>query len=307
MMRRIIVAAVSLALLFPVAAGAYEAEDAVPLTVAAALGQLGIERLAIRLNGRGVEIDTSVRNAEASAQVVGFYAYTPFFRQLGDGEEHADKTFSDLTMARAGSAARRPAGLRRGFFMGQDITAALAKAGIGPLPDRNVSDKALAKVRLPLAFKPDEWDGYVAYSWSETVAPHSSSTSTIHYRALPQFTLDNFSTDSFRQAVLQHCGDPARIARAFAPADNPSAEVLVERYEVPVAFMKMQEVSLQVTQPATNWLGAHPFLTLVCGMPNGDSKASLSGTLANANKVISVLVISHLAQAGEKKGNTHGQ
>lgn len=300
MMHRIKVGALLLAFLVPVAAGAYEAEDAVPLTLAAALGELSIERLAIRLNGRSVDIETTVRNAEATGGVVGFYAYTPFFQQLGDGEEHADKTFPDMRIARAGSAARRPASIRRGFFMGQDITAALAKAGVGPLPDNNVSEKALVRVRLPIAIRPAGWDGYVAYFWSEAVPAHSSSTSTMHYRALPQFTLDNFSTESFHQAVLQHCGDPARIARDFAPGDNPSAEVLVERYEVPVTFMKMQQVSVQVTQPATNWLGAHPFMTLVCGLPNGDSKASLSGTLANANKVISVLVISHLAQAGEK-------
>jgi hypothetical protein len=152
-----------------------------------------------------------------------------------------------------------------------------------------------------------EWDGYVAYSWSDMVAAHSTNISTIRYRALPQFGLDNISSDSFRQTVQQHCGDPAKVARQFAKKNEESTEVMIERYELPIKFMKMQEVAIQVTQPATSWLGAHPVVTLICGLPNHESKASFAGTLANANKVISVLVVSRLAEAGERKGKENGE
>ncbi len=298
-------AVLSLALLFHSAAGAYEVEDAVPLTLAAALGKLSVERLAIRLTGRSVEIETSVRNSEATSQAVGFYAFTSFFERLGDGEEHADKTFSDLRIANGSDKLRRPASNQRGFFMGQDITSALAKAGVGPLPDKNVTEKALAKVRLPFGMRSLDWDGYVAYSWVDNVAPRTTRTSTVRYRALPHFGLDNISSNSFRQAVQQHCGDPAKIAREIMKSNDGSEDVMVERYELPIKFMKMQDVSVTVDQPASNWLGAHPVATLMCGLPNAETKATLSGTV-NANMAISVLVISRLAVARERKGKARG-
>lgn len=305
MSNKLTLAAFSLALLCSNPARAYEAEDAVPLTLAAALGKLHVERLAIRLSGRSVEIETAVRNSEATRQSVGFYAFTPFFERLGDGEEHADKTFSDVRTALGSNRLRRPASKQRGFFMGQDITAALAKAGVGALPDTRVAEKALAKVRFPFGMKPLEWDGLVVYSWSGTVAARATSTSMIRYRALPYFSLDNIESSSFRQAVQQHCGDPAKVAHEIVKLSDGSQEVIVERYELPIKFMKMQDVAVAVTQPPTNWLGAHPVTTLVCGLPNPEYKATLSGTV-NANRAISVLVISRLAVAGERSGKAHG-
>lgn len=91
-----------------------------------------------------------------------------------------------------------------------------------------------------------DWSGYVAYSWSDIVAAHTTSISTIRYRALPQFDLDNISSNSFRQAVLQHCGDPAKIASEIVKNNDGSEAVMIERYEVPIKFMKMRDVSMVV-------------------------------------------------------------
>ena len=176
---------------------------------------------------------------------------------------------------------------------------------VGPLPDRNVSEMALARVRFPFGMRSMDWAGHVAYSWVYTVAAHTTSTSTIRYQALPQFSLDNISSNSFRQAVQQHCGDPAKVAREIVRNNYGSEDVMVERYELPIKFMKMQDVSVAVTQPVTYWLGAHPVAALICGLPNPETKATLSGTV-NANMAISVLVISRLAVAGERKGTAHG-
>jgi hypothetical protein len=90
------------------------------------------------------------------------------------------------------------------------------------------------------------------------------------------------------------------VARALGQDHAQPPELMIERYEVPIQFMKMQDVSIQVAQPARNWLGAHPVVALACGLPNPDSKANLAGTLVNANKVVSVLVISRLAEPGER-------
>jgi hypothetical protein len=282
-------------------AEAYEGEDAVPLTLAAVLGKVRLGSLAIKLEGRNVEIATTVTNNESTRQTVGFYAFTPFFELLGDGEEHSDKTFSDVAVSLTGSNYRRPASNRRGFFMGQDMTSALMKAGVGPLPDTNASEKALAKVNFPFAIKSLDWEGYVAYSWSEKIAANSTSTSTIRYRALPQFGMDDIGAPYFRQEIQQHCGDPDKVIRDIVKRNGGSEQVLTERYELPIKFMKMRDISVQVIPPATNWQGAHPLVSLVCGLPNLESKAALSGTVANANVSISILVISRMGKLGERE------
>lgn len=291
-----------LALLLPCTAGAYEAEDAVPLTLDALFGKLRLERLSVKLNGREVDIATTVRNNESTRQTLGLFASTPIFTQLGDGEEHADKTFSTLSVSLAGGPYQRAAVTRRGYFMGQDITAALAKAGIGPLPDASITEKQLAKVRFPFGMRASDWEGRVAHAWTGQLAPNSSAVATVRYRALPQFGIDDIASAYFRQQVQQHCGDPDKVIGEIVKHNGGSEQVMTERFELPIKYMKMQEVALDVAPPATNWLGAHPILSLVCGLPNDGSKPALSGTLANANLSISVLVVSRLATAGEGKG-----
>lgn len=287
-------------------AGAYEAEDAVPLTFAAVLGKVRLEALAIKLTGRSVEIVTTVTNNESTRQTMGFFAYTPFFGQLGDGEEHADKTFSDIAVSFAGSSYRRPAVNRRGYFMGHDVTSALAKAGVAPLPDTNASEQALAKVNFPFAIKSLDWDGYVAYSWSEKLAANATGSAALRYRALPQFGMDTIASPYFRQEVQQHCGDPDKVIRDIIKRNGGAEQVLTERYELPIKLMKMRDVSVEIAPPAINWQGAHPLVSLVCGLPNPESRAALSGTLANANASISVLVISRMGKPGEREGNVDG-
>lgn len=296
-----------LALLFPCMAGAYEAENAVPLTLNALFGKLRLERLSVKLNGRDVEIATTVRNNESTRQTLGLYATTPVFQQLGDGEEHADKTFSTLAISLAGGAYQRAVVTRRGYFMGQDITAALAKAGIGALPDANVTDKQLAKVKFPFGLQASDWEGRVAHAWTGQLAPNSSAAATVRYRALPQFGIDDISSAYFRQQVQQHCGDADKVIREIVKHNGGSEQVMTERFELPIRFMTMQEVTLDVAQPATNWLGAHPILSLVCGLPGERKQPALSGTLDNANLNISVLVVSRLATAAESKGNANAK
>lgn len=291
-----------LALLLPCMAGAYEAEDAVPLTLNAVFGKLRLERLSVKLNGRDVEIATTVRNDESTRQRLGLFAATPVFAQLGEGEEHADKTFAELAVSLSGGQFQRAALTRRGYFMGQDVTAALAKAGIGALPDASVTDKQLARVRFPFGMRASDWEGQVTHAWTGQLAPKTSAAATVRYRALPQFGIDDISSPFFRQQVRQHCGDPDKVIGEIVKHNGGSGHVMTERFELPVRFMKMQEVALEVAQPATNWLGAHPILSLVCGLPNDGNQPALAGTLANANLSISVLVVSRMGTAGEGKG-----
>ena len=291
-----------LALMLPCMAGAYEAEDAVPLTLNALLGKLRLERLSVKLNGREVEISATLRNNESTPQTLGLYAATPVFAQLGEGEEHADKTFSELAVSFAGGPFQRAAVTRRGYFMGQDVTAALARAGIGALPDANVSEKQLARVRFPFGMRASDWEGAVTHAWTGRLAPNTSAAATVRYRALPQFGIDDISSPYFRQQVQQHCGDPDKAIAEIVKHNGGSQYVMTERFELPVGFMKMQEVVLDVAQPATNWLGAHPILSLVCGLPGEGKQPALAGTLASANQRISVLVVSRMATAGEGKG-----
>lgn len=288
-----------LALLLPGAAGAYEAEDAVPLTLGAVFGKLRLEKLSVKLSGRDVEIAVTVRNNEPTRQPVGLFAYTPIFQQLGMGEEHADKSFQELDISFAGRHYPRPGLTRRGYFMGQDITAALGKAGIGALPDSSVTYQRLAKVKFPFGLRAEDWEGQVAYAWTGQMAPHAIETATVRYRALPQFGIDNLDAPEFRRQLQQHCGDPDQLIPAIVKQNGGSEQVMTERFDLPITFMKMEDVALEVVQPATNWLGAHPIVSLVCGVPSAASQATFAGTLANAYQRISVLVVSRMATAGE--------
>lgn len=115
-------------------AAAYEFENGVPLTITAALGAVTVERTEIRLTGHDVEITTELRNDTSVRQAIAFYAQPPLFNAAGVGEEYFDKSFADLTVSIDGRP-RRIETIKRGFFMGKDITHLLTKAGLSPLPD----------------------------------------------------------------------------------------------------------------------------------------------------------------------------
>jgi hypothetical protein len=279
---------------------AYEEEDSVPLTIFAQGNSRNIKKTSITLNGRDVEIKSEIHNDDNNVKRIGFAAYTPFFEQLGDGEEHFDKTFSDLTVA-LNAKSVKPIASRRGFFLGQDISLTLTKAGINSLPDSNVDEKKLARVPNQYGMPISNWQGQVTYSWVNFLLPKSINWQTVRYRALPRFERDEISSERFRQRVLQHCGNPEIVRKYLTEMNRDSDELLLERYELPMQFMKMEDVQFEVVQPTKNWLGAHPLISLICGINEIANKPlNYSGVITNTEKSISVLVISKLSDLSEK-------
>lgn len=272
-------------------AGAYENEHGVPLTVSAELGKVGIERVAIRLEGREVEISTDLNNETAVRQNVAFYAATPLFSQLGVGEEHADKSFADLRVL-VGKQPRKVSTSRRAYFLGRDITDALVKAGLSVLPDTSADAKKLARLPSFQGVKPELWQATVVQSWTDSMPPKTSAIHRVRYRALPRFSLDELASDSVAQSVRQHCGEPDVVRQGIALEAKDASQVLVERYEIPVPFMTNHEVTVEVEQPKRNWLGAHPVVALVCGTPGRGTK--LFGQVDSPGQTLNVLVISTL-------------
>jgi hypothetical protein len=269
---------------------AYESENAVPLEFGLEVGGALVQGLSIRLDGRDISLSTRVTNNADTAQKIGWYANTPHFAVLGEGEEYADKSFADIN-ARFNGQPSKAAVYQRGYFMGRDITSELARAGLGPLPDFQVDSKRLTVQGL----HPEQWQGYVAYAWHETLLPGSSGNINVSYRALPFFALASLDSAPFNQIVQQHCGDPDAVRQRLQQAAGAITEVMVESYEVPVRFMLMRDVPVEIVQPPRNWQQAQPLVSLVCGLSNPGLQASLSGTVANANLSLSVLVISALA------------
>ncbi|USX14341.1 DUF4424 domain-containing protein [Oxalobacteraceae bacterium OTU3CAMAD1] len=285
---------------------AYESENAVPLTLGLEAGKAIVEQIAVKLDGREVSVLTTLRNDDARARQIGWYASTPQFILLGEGEEHLDKSFSDVG-ARFDGRAMTPAVYRRGYFMGRDITAELSRAGLAPLPDLQADAKKLGRLPKIGGLRFDQWQGYVAYSWNAPVAPHASSVVEVRYRALPQFALTELDSAAFDQAVLQHCGNPDAVRRRLRQASSGPAQVMVERYEIPLTFMLMRDVRLAITQPQANWQQAHPAVSLACGLDNSGLTASVSGTVPNANLGLSVLVVSSLAGQAVVEGARDGR
>lgn len=269
---------------------AYESENAIPLDFGLEASGAVEQGLSIKLDGRDVSIATRLTNNANTAQKIGWYANTPHFGVLGEGEEYADKSFADIT-ARFNGQPSKAAVYQRGYFMGRDITSELARAGLGPLPDFQADSKRLTVQGL----HPEQWQGYVAYAWHETLLPGSSGNINVSYRALPFFALDSLDSAPFNQIVQQHCGDPEAVRQRLQQAAGAITEVMVERYEVPVNFMQMRDVPVEIVQPPRNWQQAQPLVSLVCGLSNPGLQASVSGTVANANLSLSVLVISALA------------
>ena len=287
-------------------AAAYDSENAVPLTLGLEAGKVTVEKIAVKLNGREVTVSTTLRNGEAAARRIGWYASTPQFAVLGDGEEHLDKSFADIG-ARFNGQARKPAAYRRGYFMGRDITAELAKAGLSPLPDLQADQKKLDRLAAVQGMRPEQWQGYAAYSWTEAVPAQSSALVEVQYRALPQFALADLDSAVFAQTVQQHCGNPDAVRRRILAVDSGATQVMIERYDLPLAFLLQQDVQLEIVQPAANWQHAHPLATLVCGLANAGQSANVSGTVNNASLGLSVLVVSALPDVAVTEAQRHGR
>ena len=282
------------ALLVGANAAAYEQENAVPLMLGLEAGKAVVEKIAVKLEGREVSILTTLQSGEARSRQIGWYASTPQFGLLGDGEEHLDKSFSDVR-AKVNGQPIKPAIYRRGYFMGRDITQELSQVGLAPLPDLQADAKKLARLPTVRGLRFEQWQGYVAYAWSAAVAPNASTVVELEYRALPQFSLAELDSAAFDQAVLQHCGNPDAIRRRLRQVATEPVQVMVERYDIPLAFMLMRDVQLAITQPQVNWQRARPVVSLACGLANPGLTASVSGTVNNANLGLSVLVVSSLA------------
>ncbi len=287
-------------------AAAYENENAVPLTLGLEAGRALVEQIAVNLEGRQVSILTTLRNGETRARQIGWYASTPQFVLLGDGEEHLDKSFSDVS-AKFNGKATIPVVYRRGYFMGRDISNELSQAGLAPLPDLQADAKKLARLPTVQGLRFEQWQGYVAYSWNVAVPPHVSGVVEVRYRALPQFSLTELDSAAFDQAVLQHCGSPDAIRRRLRRMAAEPVQVMVERYEIPLAFVLMRDVQLAIRQPRANWQKAHPVVSLACGLANPGLTASVSGTVISANLGLSVLVVSSLAGPGVMEGDRNGR
>lgn len=279
---------------------AHEEEDSVPLMITVQADDGNVQKTFIKLSGRDVEIKSEIRNENNSVKRLGFSANTPFFEQLGDGEEYLDKTFSDLKVDLNGKSLKLRA-YRRGFFLGEDVTEKLNAAGIPPLPNTNIDEKKLKNLPSLRGLELNNWQGYIAYSWIASLPAKSINWQTIRYKALPQFERDEISSDRLSQRVLQHCGNPTEIRQYLADLKLGTDALLVEKYELAVQLVKTQDFSIEVKQPSKNWLGARPIISLMCGISDRlGNRVSYSGVLSNVGKVTSVLVISTLNQLSEK-------
>lgn len=272
-------------------AAAYESESGVPLTISAELGKVAIESVAIRLQGRDVALVTALQNRRTARQTVAFYAATPLFNQLGTGEKYADKSFADLSVTVNGKA-RAKTTLRRGYFLGRDITDILRNAGLGPLPDLNADPRKLRHLPTIYGVKPELWQGAVVHTWVDTIAPQTDVVHEVHYRALPQFGMEELASESLTQSVRRHCGEPDAVRQQVIAAAKSAQYVMVERYEIRVPYAAYSKATVDVSQPPRNWLGVKPVVVLACGASGQGTK--LHGEIESARQQFDVLVISNL-------------
>jgi hypothetical protein len=281
-------------------ASASDSENGVPLTISLENGQVSLEHLAIRLHGRDVTIRTELNNDTATPQAVAFYAYTSLFSQLGEGEEYFDKSFTDLRVSIQGRP-RQTRKTYKSYFLGRDITDNLLKAGLNPLPDFRANPRKMARLPLIEGFKPTAWQGSVMYSWTDRMAPGTKVVQEIHYVDLPQFSLEDVESPRFSQRVQQYCGDPESVRLKIKTSDPHSSQVMIERHDFLLPYVALREVLVEVTQPERNWMGAHPIITLMCGVENPNSIAKLSGLLDAADQSLQIMTISIINNATTQK------
>jgi hypothetical protein len=279
-------------------ASAYESENSIPLSIVAANWKVGIEDIAIRLDGRDVAISTILYNDTKSSQRSTFYASTPLFHQLGEGEVHLDKTFSDLRVVVDGKPRKTDKHVRS-YFLGRDITESLVKAGIDPKPSLDTPYSKLERLPKVGGQTPVDWDASITYGWTDSIAPGKRSKHEIHYRDIPQFGFEDISSDHFTQRVLQHCGSPEQVRSRVRKADPDAQQVIVERHEFPLPYMALREVAVDARQPKQNWLGGRPLISLMCGIANPGLQADIKGVLDAADQTVYLLTISLVSPVGK--------
>lgn len=277
-----------LSMLMPNYANAYEEEDAVPVTISTQNEYGNIVRTSIKISGKNVEIGTLIQNNENTTRRIGFSAQTPFFTQFGQAEDNENKTFSDLTVI-FNKKLIQPMVYRRGFFLGEDITAKLVKNRTAPLPTKDADTKGLFYRGLPVA----DWQGYVAYSWITDLSPKSSNSMIVNYRALPQFGREKIYSDVFNQYVAAHCGNPEKIRNYFKNINTLFDSVLFERYEIPVKYLSRGTASIEIKHSIESSADEQPLLSLVCGISERTGEQpNISGNIETKNNMISILVLS---------------
>ncbi len=278
---------------------AYEFENGVPLTLGFQLGETTVEDVQIRIAGHDVELAISVRNGTRLPQYAGFYAATPLFGYLGEGEENSDKTFAELKVFHDGKpvdVSRHP----RGYFLGQDITHLLRKAGVNPIPSNDGDWRKIEKLPRLQGLRLDNWQGHVSFGWSTRLAPESTALDTIRYTALPRFGLENLDANSFAQLVQQHCGSPDKLRDMIHRAAPEESQVLAEVFEFPLPFLAVNDTRLTIAQPVRKVPGGRRFATLACGF-DGAMAVPSDGVIRSATYSISILVVSLLSSAHEVK------
>jgi hypothetical protein len=279
-------------------ASAYEFENAVPLTLGMQLGEPYITGVHIRLNGHEVDIAISLHNDSKLPQQVGFYAATPLFESLGEGEEYADKTFPELKAYLDGKSLqvqRNP----RAFFLGQDITTILRKGGIGPIPSHEGDWKKIEKLPTLKNMRIKNWQGQVLYGWNGRMAPDTGAISKVSYSALPHFSLETIDTERFAQVVQKHCGQPAKVRQLIANAAPAETQVFAEVFEFPLPLLKLQDTRVTIERPARQWMGTRSIAALACGF-DGALALPSDGMIRGANDSVSILVVSLLSSAPEE-------
>jgi len=271
---------------------AYEFENGVPLTLGFQLGETTVKGIHLRLTGHDVEMAISLRNDTRQAQYAGFYANTPLFENHGEGEENSDKSFADLKAFHDGKPVR-VSSYQRGYFLGQDITDILRKAGVDPLPSNNGDWEKEENLPLLQNQRVQHWQGQVSFGWSAQLAPDSTAIETIKYTALPKFSLEAIDSESLGQLAQQHCGSPARLRQMIHRAAPKETLVLAEVFEFPLPFIALQETRVTVGKPDKKLPGGRRFATLACGFDGGKAVPS-GGMIRRATYSISILVVSLL-------------
>ena len=272
-------------------ASAYESENGVPLTITAAIWKVQVENVSIRLQGRDVTVSTVLYNDTKSPQSTAWYAYTPLFHQLGEGETHLDKTFSDLRVLVRGRPHKTEKHVRA-YFMGRDITERLVKAGIDPTPSLDVPYTKLNRIPKVEGITPEDWDASITYAWTDRIASGERSTHEIRYRDLPQFGPEEISSDSFSQRIRQYCGNPEQVRARIKQAYPDAQLVVVERHEFPLPSMALREVTLEAGQSKSNSSGGRLLISLACGIDNPNLLPDIKGVLGSADQTIHLMTIS---------------
>lgn len=274
------------------AAQARQGANSTPLTLAAGNIDIHTEHISIVLDGSTVRLTVNVTNDEATTKRLGFYAFTPFFWNLGTGDPYQDKRFSEVEATLNGRTLA-PVLRQRGVHLGQDITAVLTKNGLAPLPDNNSSTGRIRKLPMLANMRPVEWQGMVTYSWTFDAVRGSRDMFSVRYRALPEFFLSSAEGGLFARKIRQHCGDVAQVMAFLANADARTDSYVVQRYDIPFIFMQNDAVSLTVKQAEVNQDGTRPMLSLACtDSPSATLSSTIVDEVRDAGNALSILVIS---------------